>query len=228
MNILIIEDDPSIGRILHQCLRPRYNTHLAPSGRTGLYNAQTGSFDLILLDLGLPDMSGAEVCQRLRTMGFNKPILVISGESQTTTKVTLLNIGADDYLTKPFDAEELGSRVAALLRRVDPELARTIVQTGDLTLDVSARQLRRDGQLIPLRRKEFDLLEYLMRHPGIALSRTRLLDNVWAIDESRCPNTVDAQIKNLRKKVDRRFERKVIKTIYGHGYRLDATTDVAV
>jgi len=225
MNILIIEDDPGIGRVLEQYLRPRHKVQLVTSGRAGFYYAQSGTFDLLLLDLGLPDISGAEVCRRLRSQGFAKPILILTGESRVTTKIELLDSGADDYLTKPFSIEELASRIGALLRRVDPKQSRTILRINDLALDISARQVWRDGRLIILRRKEFELLEYLMQHPGIALSRSRLLYNVWGIDENPWPNTVDAQIKNLREKVDRPFERKIIKTIYGLGYRLETATD---
>jgi len=221
MNILIIDDDPAIGRVLQQCLRPRHNTHLAMSGRSGLERAQNGAFDIILLDLSLPDISGIEICRRLRGLGFTNPILVLTGEGRISTKVDLLDSGADDYLTKPFSVEELRSRVNALLRRVEPRLAHTMLKSGDLTLDASSRQVRRAGCLISLRRKEFDLLEYLMRHPGVALSRSRLLDNIWKADEFPWPNTVDVHIKNLRQKVDRPYQNKIITTVYGLGYRLD-------
>jgi DNA-binding response OmpR family regulator len=168
-------------------------------------------------------MHGLTVCKQLRKELIATPILVVTAFDQTKFKVELLQGGADDYLTKPFNGEELNARVAALIRRQSQPVLTNVMMVNDLELDVSKRQVRRSGVLIPLRRKEFDILEYLVSNRGRAMSRDMIINHAWVDGTAGWNNTVDVHIKHLRDKVDRPFSSALIKTAYGIGYMIDDT-----
>jgi DNA-binding response OmpR family regulator len=221
MKILIIEDEPGIAQALHQGLMRFYRTTVTDSGIEGLRLAIETHYDAILLDLGLLDISGFEVCRRLREdEGITTPILILTGQSDIQTKVSLLDNGANDYLTKPFHLEELKARLRVLVRHGQSPITSTLV-VGELKLDTATRQVERSGQLVQLRRKEYELLEFMMRHAGLVVTRTMILNHVWPSDNDLWTNTVDVHIKNLRDKIDRPFPHPYINTIYGLGYKFE-------
>jgi two-component system OmpR family response regulator len=220
MKILIIEDEPGIAQALHQGLMAYYRTSLVATGRDGLELALDNHFDAILLDLGLPDLSGLEVCRQLRNSGSTTPILVLTGQGDTQTKVSLLDNGANDYLTKPFPFDELKARLRVLMRH-RPTAASSTIKVGEVTLDTASRQVSRGKHTIPLRRKEYELLEFLMRHNSLVVTRNMILNHVWPSDSDSFANVVDVHIKNLRDQLDRPFAQPYIKTIYGLGYKFE-------
>jgi len=185
--------------------------------------AIAGSHDLVILDLMLPRIDGIEVCRQMRADGVTTPVLMLTARGAVEDRVGGLNAGADDYLVKPFAMEELLARVQALLRRRGRHLepAVPILQVGDLALDLIRHEARRAGRVIDLTAKEFALLEYLMRHPGQALTRTQITDQVWRYDLDVLSNVVDIYIHYLRDKIDRGFSQTLIKTIRGVGYKIE-------
>jgi DNA-binding response OmpR family regulator len=224
MHILVVEDDQRLARLLKRVLtEERHTVDLVHSGESGLDLGLSGGYDLVILDLMLPDLDGIQVCRRLRAESVSTPVLMLTARGAVEDRVAGLDAGADDYLVKPFAMEELLARVNALLRRRDrvPDMA-TVLQVDDLILDLLRREVRRAGRLIELTPKEFALLEYLMRNPGMALSRTQIIDHVWRYDLDAVSNVVDIYIHYLRSKVDRGFERRLIKTVRGVGYKIDA------
>jgi len=191
------------------------------TGQDALDKVQTIEYGVIVLDLGLPDMSGLEVCQKIRDMHRNNPILVLTGNADITDRVTLLNAGADDYVTKPFNTDELRARIAAVGRRQTRSHIRTHLTYRDLTMDIARHTVSRSGIEINLRRKEFDILEYLITNQGRIMTRDMIMDHVWSAHTNSWISTVDVHIKHLRDKVDRPFETSYIKTAYGLGYKVD-------
>jgi len=223
MKILYIDDNRLLADTVKKLLSATYTVDTALTGSDGTEKALSVQYSLILLDLGLPDMSGIEVCRQLRNANVTTPILVLTVQKDPETSVQLLNCGADDYLTKPFNRDVLQARIAAILRRSKELRKENILKVNDLTLNATRRQVWRSGRLISLRRKEFDILEYLITNHGHALTRTMILDHVWEAGTDNWNNTVDVHIKHLRDKVDRPFDRALIKTAYGIGYLLDDT-----
>ncbi len=221
MKILIIEDDTSLTLALYRALGPNYALDTAQSAMSGIQKAETSSYDGILLDLNLPDMPGLKVCEHLRSLGIQTPILVISGEAKIISKVILLDSGANDYLTKPFSLDELRARLRAMLRNRDSSYCRSRMSIADLTLDSTNRKVERSGNPIELRRKEFDILEYLMQNAGIVVSRASLAAHIWSDESDTGLHTIDVHIKHLRDRVDRPFGRNLIKTVHGMGYRIE-------
>lgn len=223
MKLLLIEDDREIATALCHVLAPAYTVTLVGTGASGLQQAKTGKYGLIVLDLNLPDINGLHVCQELRTEGYNTPILILTGQTKVMEKIRLLDAGADDYLTKPFSLGELKARLRVLQRRGHrPSVEAEFLSVGDLTLDRTKHQVQRAGQNIVLRRKEFSLLECLMLHSGTVVSRPILGNYAWQGNEKPWTNTIDVHIKHLRDKVDKPFERPLIHTVHGLGYKLDA------
>lgn len=220
MKLLIIEDSLMVLAALRQSLHMHYVIDVATSGEEGLDAVASTTYDLILLDLGLPDISGDQICVRIRKTSIDTPILVLTASTRIKDKVFLLDSGADDYLTKPFSLEELKARLRVLLRRETPGKT-SMIELGDLVLDPITRRVYRQSLLIELRRKEFDLLEYLMINAGKVLTRSMILDHVWEMNEGIWTNAVDVHIKYLRDKIDRPFERKMIETVHGVGYRIE-------
>lgn len=221
MRILIIEDDEVLGATLRDLLALNYTIDLVKTGREGLHKAKSLPYDLILLDLGLPDVTGKEVCKQLRKEKITAPILIITGRSQVAEKVICLDNGADDYLIKPFNFIELSARVRALLRRNQPSKSSSVLQCEDLILDTTTRTVTRNEQRIQLRRKEFDLLEYLLRNQGHVLTRSMILDHVWDENCNPFSNIVDVHIKYLRDRVEKPFKSHMIKTVHGIGYTIN-------
>lgn len=227
MKLLIIEDEGALITALRRGLRTLYIIDGASTGHDGLHRAEVAEYDAIMLDLSLPDLDGLEVCKRLRKLPNQVPILVLTAQDSVDTKVQLLDAGADDYLIKPFSLEELKARLRVLTRRETPAISSELV-VGELILNTATREVTRLGAPINLRRKEFDLLEYLMRNPGKALSRSMIIDHVWDIGDNLWTNAVDVHIKYLRDKIDRPFSTPMIVTVHGVGYKLEATQSVTV
>jgi len=221
MKLLYIDDNRILIDSVKKLLNTTYTVDYAITGREGIENARTIKYNLILLDLGLPDMDGFEVCRELRSANITAPIVILTVQKDPETSVKLLNCGADDYITKPFNSEALKARVAALLRRSQEMDEEKIITVNDLTVNVTRREVWRADVNIPLRRKEFDILEYLITNHGRVLTRTMILDHVWEAGTEGWNNTVDVHIKYLRDKVDRPFGKPLIKTAYGVGYMVD-------
>lgn len=222
MKILIIEDDQELVKTIEDFLKRDYITGSTSSGIDGEYQASTNEYDLVILDLSLSDKDGRVICRNLRKNKVDIPILILTGEHEMKTKVDLLDCGADDYLTKPFKFAELGARIRALLRRKGQAIRPNIISTNDVVLDTEKKTAKREDKTVHLRRKEYYLLEYLMRNAGKVLSRSMILDNVWEEEAEAATNVVDVHIKYLRDRIDRPFSKKVIKTIHGLGYKIEA------
>ena len=222
MHILVVEDDQRLARLLQRVLmEERHAVDTVHSGGRGLDLALSGGYDLIILDLMLPDLDGVDVCRALRAEGVEVPVLMLTARGAVEDRVGGLNAGADDYLVKPFAMAELLARANALLRRRDRTLEiGTQLTVNDLTMDLLRREVRREGRVIELTPKEFALLEYLMRNPGLALSRTQIIDHVWRYDLDAVSNVVDIYIHYLRDKIDRGARRPLIKTVRGVGYKI--------
>lgn len=220
MRILVVEDEEKVASFIRKGLQEEhYAVDLAPDGEEGLTMAQLNPYDLIVLDLMLPKLDGFRVLQRLRGDGVDAPVLVLTARDGVSDKVRGLDLGADDYLTKPFAFAELLARVRAILRRGKPQRA-PILKVADLSLDPASRRVTRSGKAIELTAKEFALLEYLMRHPGQVLTRTMISEHVWDQSFDSYTNVIDVYVNYLRKKVDQGFEPKLIHTIRGVGYVL--------
>ena len=217
--ILIVEDEKKIARFLELELQHEgYEVQTAGDGRTGLSLALSWEPDLMILDLMLPGLSGIEVCRRLRH-DSDLPIIMLTAKDDVSDKVMGLDMGADDYVTKPFATEELLARIrAALRKRPDRALSDARLSAGPLVMDVDRHQVAVNGQSVALTRKEFDLLHCLLEHKEKVLSRETLLEQVWGFDFVGETNTVDVYIRFLRSKLDERFHIKLIHTIRGVGY----------
>ena len=220
MKILIIEDETSIANAIKKgLLQENFVVDVANDGEQGYDLASFEKYDVILLDLMLPGMSGTQICKALREEGNTTPILMLTAKDQTTDKVSGLTIGADDYLTKPFEFEELLARIRALARRPQAMESEKI-SYEDLELDLGNATATRQGKAIQLSRKEFSLLEYLARNKENVLSKDQIIENVWNFDSDILPNTVEVYIRYLRNKVDKPFKKDLIKTVRGFGYSL--------
>ena len=225
--LLVVEDDDRVARFLDRGLRAEgFQVQMARTGTQALsaVAAAAEPFELMLLDIMLPERSGLEVCQALRAAGNRVPILMLTAMDTVDDKVAGLRLGADDYLTKPFAFEELLARIEALLRRGRCDgAARKVrdLQVADLCLDLDRMQASRDGAMIRLTARELALLELLMRHPGRLYSRERILSNVWGVAEDPLTNVVDVYIRRLRSKIDDGQPLALIKTVRGLGYKLD-------
>ncbi|KHL26597.1 hypothetical protein PK98_09570 [Croceibacterium mercuriale] len=224
MKLLLIEDDRQTAEHLTRGLKELGHScdHL-DNGVDGLAGALAGQHDAIILDRNLPGLDGLAVLTALRAQGSRTPVLLLSALSQVDDKVAGLRAGGDDYLAKPFSFQELIARLEAIVRRRGSEnAAQTTLQVGSLTLDMLARIARRDGRRIELLNKEFQLLEYLMRHAGQVVTRTMLTDAIWDYSFNPGTNVIDVHVSRLRGKIDAPGEPGMISTIRGAGYRLDA------
>ncbi len=222
MKVLLVEDNPRLAERMKHRLKDWYIVDSASSGHEALVSIAARKYNAVILDLNLPDMHGLEVCRRIRTISVEVPILVVTGEDGTPSKVELLNNGADDYLTKPFDSDELRARLNALTRRRFKQPIATVIEVGDLTIDPAKRIVSRAGIDIKLRKKEFDILEYLALNRGRVLTREMIVQHAWSSTSSSWVGSVDVHIKHLRDKVDKPFSYSLIKTVYAVGYILDA------
>jgi DNA-binding response OmpR family regulator len=222
MRLLVIEDNPKMARLIRQGLAEQsYAVDIATRGEEGEFLALSEPYDAIVLDLMLPDQDGLQLCRNLRRRGVKTPILMLTALSTTADKVSGLDAGADDYLTKPFEFAELSARIRSLLRRGQATEASTLA-FWDLEMDLLARRVTRSGQRIKLTPKEFALLEYFMRSPNRLLTRSAIGEHVWDMNFSPDSNVIDVYVHTLRRKIDRGHERPLIHTVIGAGYMLSA------
>jgi len=225
MKILLVEDEARLATAVRRVLTDEgYATDWASDGADGLDRAEQGGYDVILLDVMLPSYDGYEIARRLRAEGSTAPILMLTARDAIQDRVRGLDAGADDYLVKPFALAELLARVRALGRRAKMGVAADspTLTIADLELDLRSREARRGPRRIELTAREFALLETLMRHPGQVMSRSQLLDSVWSYDAMTESNVVDIYIHYLRNKIDKGFDRKLIRTVRGMGYAIRA------
>ena len=221
MRILVVEDEKKIADFLGRGLQGAgYAVDVALDGATALQFTHDTDYDLVILDLMLPDMDGLKVLERIRGRRTGPPVLILSARDKLDDRVKGLETGADDYLTKPFAFVELLARVRALLRRGQPAPER--MQVGDLVLDCTRRKVVRGNESIELAPKEFGILEYMMRNKGRPLSRTMIVEHVWDMDYDGLTNIVDVYIRHLRSKIDDRYTDKLIHTVRGIGYMIEA------
>jgi DNA-binding response OmpR family regulator len=221
MHILVVEDEERLARLIKRALdQERHTVDLAHDGGIAYAMATSTRYDLVILDVMLPELDGLQICGALRAEGIDSRILILTARGTTQDRVAGLDAGADDYLVKPFSIAELLARVRALSRReVQPE-AEQRLQVEDLTLDLARHEARRADQVIQLTAKEFSLLEYLMRNNGRVLSRSQILDHVWGYDTEPITNVVDIYVHYLRNKIDKGFAKPLIQTVRGVGYGL--------
>jgi two-component system copper resistance phosphate regulon response regulator CusR len=220
MRILLLEDEPKVSALVKRGLTAeRYAVDVTADGREGLEYAQSYPYDLILMDLMLPSLPGSEVLQRIRRTNQLVPILVLTARDSVDDKVKLFELGADDYLTKPFAFAELLVRVKALLRR-GPVNRSSTLRIGELELDRLTQQVKNRGKRIELTAKEYSLLEYLMQNPDRVLSRNMIIEHVWDQSFDGITNIVDVYVRHLRNKIDEGAEPRMIRTVRGTGYMI--------
>jgi len=221
MHILLIEDDKDASQFIIKGMHEAgHNIDHAADGSNGLFLAVENQYDALIVDRMLPKLDGLTIIQTLRNSGNTTPILILSALHQVDERVKGLKAGGDDYLVKPFAFAELMARLEVLTRRQRPTNDQSILQVGDLIMNFLTRKVTRLGKEIPLQNREFMLLEYLMRHSGQVVTRTMLLENIWEFHFDPQTNVIDVQVSRLRQKVDKGFEKSMIKTIRGAGYQL--------
>ena len=218
MRLLVVEDEPKLAQYLHRGLSDEsFIVDIARNGEEALERAARTTYDLVILDLMLPRMDGFAVCRALRASGSDLPILILSARRIVGDRVKGLELGADDYLTKPFAFSELSARVRSLLRRRQPA-ALLALSVGTLTLDPITRLVKRGDRRIDLTQKEFALLDYLMRHAGHVVTRTMIAEHVWGFNWDRLTNVIDVYINHVRRKIERADEPRLIHAVRGAGY----------
>ncbi len=221
MRILVIEDEPDTQDLLRERLQEKgFAVDTAGTGTRGLYYAKTNQYDLILLDYGLPEKNGFAVCEELRSANIHTPIIMISVTDAITHKVRGLTVGADDYVSKPFYFDELYARIQALLRRPH-NMESTLLCIDDLVLDCDKQIITRGTIPIYLTRKEFSLLEYLLKFKGLVVTRGMIMEHIWDLALDPFSNTIETHILNLRKKIESPNKTKLIHSIAGRGYKID-------
>jgi DNA-binding response OmpR family regulator len=221
MRVLVVEDEINVADAERRGLEAEgFAVDVARTGTDGLWMAEEGSYDVIVLDILLPGINGYEVCRQLRDTGNWTPILMLTAKKGDYDQAEALDTGADDYLTKPFSFVVLLARIRALLRRTGPSKS-VVYDAGDLRLDPIAHRCRRGDVDVPLTAREFSVLEFLMRRAGEVVSKGEILDNVWDFAFEGDPNIVEVYIRHLRRKLDDPFDRHLIQTVRGVGYRLD-------
>jgi len=223
MRILIVEDDlEAAGAMVRGLTESGHECVSAADGEAGLTEARAGEFDVMIVDRMMPKMDGVTLIQTLRREGDQTPVLFLSALGEINDRVDGLKAGGDDYLVKPYAFAELIARVEALARRRETGSVQTLLRVGDLEMDLIARTVHRQGQEIDLQPREFQLLEFMMRHAGQAVTRTMLLEKVWEYHFDPQTNVIDVHISRLRSKIDKGFDRPMLQTVRGAGYRLDA------
>ena len=223
MRILIVEDDLEAGSAMQRGLADQgIEAEHAPDGLAGLDLARKGGFDVMVVDRMMPRMDGVTLVETLRREGDETPVLFLSALGEVDDRVTGLRAGADDYLVKPYAFPELIARVEALARRRETGSVNTVLRVGDLEMDLIGRRVHRAGQELDLQPREFQLLEFLMRHAGQSVTRTMLLEKVWELHFDPQTNVIDVHISRLRSKIDKGFDRPMLQTVRGAGYRLEA------
>ncbi len=221
MKVLIVEDNKLLADLVKELFEKRYTVDIVHKGKEAITQARSHRYEVIILDLNLPDVHGLTVCKMLRADKVKSSILVLTGVDDVRSRVELLNSGADDYLSKPFSSSELTARVGALIRRQSQDYVQNIIRLGDLEIDVNSREVTRAGVPVHLRRKEFDILQYLVANRGRIVSREMIISYAWESTKESWNGTVDVHIKRLRDKVDRPFTSPIIKTAYGIGYMVE-------
>ncbi|MFA5877957.1 MAG: response regulator transcription factor [Candidatus Staskawiczbacteria bacterium] len=222
MKILVVEDQESLAKLIKKGLKKEgYAVDYLTDGEAAQRRIESSSddYDLVILDLMLPNRTGIEICRSIRERNIRIPVLILTAKGELESKITLLNMGADDYLVKPFEFKELLARIRAITRRPTNALP-TELRFADVVLNPSTRAVSRNGKEIVLTLKEFRLLEYLMRRPNQAINREDLLSNIWDFDFDSFSNVLDVFINKLRDKVDKNHSKKLIETVWGIGYRL--------
>jgi two-component system copper resistance phosphate regulon response regulator CusR len=221
MRILLVEDEEKVARFVERGLKAElYVVDVAADGKTALHHLEHFSYEVVVLDLNLPDISGHEILRYIRKGNRSLPVLILTARDSIADKVENFELGADDYLTKPFSFTELVLRVKALLRRGQTLNRVDVLQVADLVLDRSAHKVRRKDQLIELTSKEFSLLEYFMVNAGRVLSRTMIVENVWDQSFEGLTNIVDVYVRQLRRKIDEGNDLKLLRTVRGVGYSI--------
>lgn len=222
MHILLVEDEEKLASLIQKTLsREGHVVEVAPDGETGLDLALTGSFDLVILDIMLPRKDGLSVLREMRAEGQATPVLLLTARDAVSDRVKGLDAGADDYLTKPFALEELLARVRALSRRVPALTTPDLLRVRDLELDRRSRTVKRGMEIIDLSSREFALLEFFMRHKNQVLTRDQILERVWGLESEVLPSSVDTYVHFLRRKIERRGEKPLIKSVRGVGYKME-------
>lgn len=221
MKILIIEDDKNLAETIKESLTACSHTvDVSPDGSDGLFLGKSYDYDAIVLDYSLPKKDGLEVCRDLRAAGKTTPIIFVSVSGDTETKIKALKLGADDYITKPFALDELRARIDAISRRSN-KIRSSTLKLADIALDPNTSSVTRAGKPIALTRKEFHMLQYFMENSGIVLSRAQIMEHIWTADGNPFSNTVEAHIRNLRKKLNAHEAPNLISNMPGRGYILD-------
>lgn len=220
MRLLIVEDEQDLRELLCKRLEKDFSVDACKDGEKALDFLNIYSYDIILLDIMLPKIDGLTVLKKLRGKKIHTPVLLLTAKSSVADRVAGLDAGADDYLIKPFAYEELLARIRVLLRRSSDNNS-NLLQVGELTMDIAAKTVYRNGTYIPLTSKEYMLLEYMMHHAGCTLTRSQLEQRAWNGSFEGGSNIVDVYIRYLRKKLDTGFDRKMIQTVHGIGYRLE-------
>jgi two-component system OmpR family response regulator len=223
MRLLVVEDDIEAADAMVRCLSEEgHDCVVAADGEAGLRAAGAGKFDVMVVDRMMPKRDGVSMVQMLRQEGDQTPVLFLSALGEISHRVEGLQAGGDDYLVKPYAIAELVARVSALARRRETGSVQTLLRVGDLEMDLIGRAVRRQGKEIDLQPREFQLLEFLMRHAGQSVTRTMLLERVWEYHFDPQTNVIDVHISRLRSKIDKGFDRPMLQTVRGAGYRLDA------
>lgn len=221
MRVLLIEDDRETAQFLQKALKESgHAADLAEDGEAGLAMAESGGYDILIVDRMLPKLDGLAVVKSLRTIGHRTPVLILSALGEVDDRVKGLRAGGDDYLTKPYAYTELLARIEALARRSAPEEQETRYTVGDLVLDRLAHRVTRGGEPITLQPREYRLLEYLMKHAGQVVTRTMLLENVWDYHFDPQTNVIDVHVSRLRGKIDKGFSAPLLHTVRGAGYMI--------
>lgn len=222
MRILVVEDDMVIANLLQRALREEsYAVDLAHDGIEGEWLATENPYDLIILDVMLPRKDGVAALQSMRAAGVKSPVLMLTARDEVKDKVTGLDGGADDYMTKPFSLDELLARCRSLMRRRIADYGGSVLEVGHLKIDPARKEVTRAGQVIELTSKEYALIEYLARNAGKVVSRSELSEHVWEMDFEPSSNVVDVYVGYLRSKIDKGFDNPMLKTVRGHGYMLE-------
>lgn len=220
VRILVVEDDPLLGQTLKSCLEAEcFSVDLAVTGTQGSFLGRTNDYDLVILDYVLPEKDGRAVCEEIRKSGRTTRILFLTIQAEVQNKVEVLNLGADDYLTKPYSFAELLARVRALLRRPQ-EMEAEVLMHKYISINLRSQVALREQKEIYLTRKEFALLEYLLRQKGSVVSRAALAEHVWDSELDIFSNTIESHILNLRRKIDRKTSKSLIQTVPGRGYKM--------
>ena len=225
MRILVVEDDMVIANLLQRALREEsYAVDLAHDGIEGEWLATENPYDLVILDVMLPRKDGISALQSMRAAGVKSPVLMLTARDEVKDKITGLDGGADDYMTKPFSLDELLARCRSLMRRRTADYAGAVIEVGHLKIDPARKEVSRAGQVIELTSKEYALIEYLGRNAGKVVSRSELSEHVWEMDFEPSSNVVDVYVGYLRSKIDKGFDNPMLKTVRGHGYMLEQPT----